>query len=125
MKLITPDECKAMLGKRHKYNATRTTVDGISFASKRESQRYAELRLVQKAGNISQLTIQPKFILLPAFKDSFGNHHRAITYKADFSYIENGRFVAEDVKGMETKEFRIKRKLFAHFYPAYELRIVK
>ena len=50
----------------HKYNAIPTTVDGIRFASKREARRYLELKLLQKAGHISDLELQPRFRLMSA-----------------------------------------------------------
>lgn len=115
----------------NKYRNKKTVVDGIEFDSKAESNRYIELKLLEKAGQIKDLSLQPKFVLQPSFKKN-GKTHRAIHYIADFIYIENGKntptgegIVVEDVKGMETKEFKIKRKMFEYHYPSMELRIIK
>ena len=107
----------------NKYHAKKTEVDGIVFDSKREAQRYCELKLLLKAGAITDLICQHEFTILPAFQKN-GVKHRAITYKADFSYIENGKRVVEDVKGVKTKEFRIKHKLFEYAFPTLTLKII-
>ena len=83
-----------------------------------------ELKLLEKAGKIQNLELQPHFLLQEAFKKN-GRTYRKIEYIADFKYIENGQVIVEDVKGMETKEFKIKRKLFEYKYPNLELKIVK
>ena len=103
-----------------KYNNKKTYVDGIKFDSKGEANRYKELKLLEKAGEIKDLELQPKFTLIPKNK---GN--RAVTYTADFKYIENGKTIIEDYKGYETKEFKLKKKMFEYFYENLELRIVK
>ncbi|NLB90534.1 MAG: DUF1064 domain-containing protein [Clostridiales bacterium] len=107
-----------------KYRNRKTIIDGITFDSKGEANRYCELKLLQRAGEISDLTLQPKFTLQESFKKN-GKTHRAITYIADFQYQENGKTIIEDYKGMETEVFRIKRKLFEKRYPDKELRIVR
>lgn len=108
-----------------KYHNRKTVLDGITFDSEGEANRYAELKLLQRAREISDLELQPRFTLLPTFKKN-GKTHRAITYTADFKYIDkDGSTVVEDFKGYETDTFKIKRKLFEHKYPDLELRIVK
>ncbi len=109
----------------NKFNAKRTTVDNITFHSKGEARRYAELKLMERAGLIQNLELQPKFMLLEAFTDEDGVRHRSITYTADFRYMENGFFIVEDFKGRETEVFKLKRKLFASRYPGYRFRITK
>ena len=104
----------------NKYRNIKTTVDGIRFDSKREAERYSELKLLERAGIITDLKLQPKFELIPKH-----NGNRALTYIADFSYTEGGEKIVEDVKGMETKEFKIKKKLFEYFYPELKLKIVR
>lgn len=106
-----------------KYGNKKTVVDGITFDSKKESQRYCELKLLEKAGEITELELQPKFLLQPPFKKN-GETHRAITYTADFTYWSQGEWVVEDVKGMETEVFKLKRKLFEAKYPDLALKIV-
>ena len=109
----------------NKFNAKRTTVDDITFHSKGEARRYAELRLMERAGLIQNIELQPKFMLLEAFTDEDGVRHRAITYTADFRYLENGASIVEDFKGRETEVFKLKRKMFASRYPGYKFRITK
>lgn len=54
--------------KYNKYGNIKTVIDGIKFDSKRESERYLELKLLEKAGEISDLKLQPRFILQHGFK---------------------------------------------------------
>jgi hypothetical protein len=107
----------------HKYKAKKTTVDGITFPSQKEANRYLELKLLERSGVISELKLKPTFELQPAFTDNTGNQIKAIIYEADFQYIENGAVVVEDPKGVWTKIFRLKRKMFLRKYPEYILRI--
>lgn len=112
--------------KRHKYNARRVTVDGHTFDSKAEARRYNQLRLLQRVGDIADLELQPSFELQPGFTDASGKRQRAIHYIADFAYtLPDGRRIVEDVKGVETAVFKLKRKLFLFTYPDLELRTVK
>ena len=106
-----------------KYRSRKTVIDGITFDSKAEARRYADLKLMERAGIISNLELQPSFVLLDAFRDASGALHRAITYKADFRYTEAGKTIVEDVKGMETREFKLKRKMLLSKYPETNLRI--
>ena len=108
---------------RQKYNARRTLYDGIWFASKREAARYAELNLLERAGEISDLKLQPSFELQPAFVHN-GKRERAIRYVADFEYIEKGVRIVEDVKGVGTPVFKLKRKMML-FVHGIEIRVTK
>lgn len=108
----------------HKYGAKRTEADGLAFDSKAEASRYCELSLLEQTGAISGLALQPSFQLLPSYKRG-GKMVRGITYTADFSYIENGVTVIEDVKGVETETFRLKWKWVQYLYPEYDWKIVK
>ena len=105
-----------------KYGASKTVVDGITFDSKKEASRYRELLHLQSAGLITDLRLQPTYTLQPAFR-RHGKAIRAITYRADFEYREDGLLVAEDVKGYQTPEFRLKAKLFLFTHPDITLRI--
>lgn len=101
---------------RSKYGAIKTQVDGITFDSKREAARYVELKQLEKRGAISHLALQPKFELIPPMVMD-GKKQRAIYYIADFSYVDHlGIKVIEDVKGMKTREYQIKRRLMMHRY---------
>jgi hypothetical protein len=100
--------------KGHKYGATATTVDGIQFASKAEARRYSELRLLEKAGAIRGLTLQPRYdIYALAFQAA---PVKVAFYKADFRYMvplmgDKWKTVVEDVKGVRTEVYRLKKKL--------------
>nr|DAT45556.1 MAG TPA: Endonuclease [Caudoviricetes sp.] len=100
---------------RSKYHAKRTTVDGITFDSKREADRYLVLKSMEEDGIIEDLRRQVRYELVPAF-DADGRHYRPVYYVADFVYVENGKEVVEDVKGMRTDVYRLKSKLFARRY---------
>lgn len=125
MTTITLDEYHQMTRKKHKYNARKTVLNGLEFDSKKESDRYQELLLLEASGRIVGLSTQPEFVLLEGFRDRRGKWRRAIKYRADFIYKEDDAFIVEDVKGIITKEFAIKMKLFLYHYPGYDLRIVK
>lgn len=94
-----------------KYGATPTVVDNIRFASKKEAARYLDLKFRQKAGEISGLELQPKFAL-KAPQYGGGPPVPVCTYIADFRYREGPRgiLVVEDVKGVRTPMYRLKRK---------------
>lgn len=109
-----------------KYNASKVKIDGITFDSKREAARYQELKLLERAGEIKELRVHPKYRLLDGF-DFNGEHYRPINYFADFAYKENGKYIIEDTKGVQTSVFRIKMKLLLNQLDdsLYEFRIVK
>ena len=98
-----------------KYNNIETVIDGITFQSKKEANRYRELKLLLRAGAITDLRLQVPFELQPAFTLN-KKKIRAIHYIADFMYQENGAYIVEDAKGFKTKEYMIKRKLYAYKY---------
>ena len=107
-----------------KYKNKKVQIDMYVFDSIAESRRYKELALLEKAGEIENLQLQPKFLLQDSFKKN-GKTYRKIEYIADFMYEEKGKVIVEDVKGMETKEFKIKRKLFEYKYPDLGLKLIK
>jgi len=118
---------KAKAAKRNKYNAVRTIVDGICFDSKDEAKRYGELKILERAGRIIDLLLQPRFILQQKFTDNKGTKHRAIWYYADFQYHERKSkvLIVEDVKGQWTPVFSLKMKMFLLQYPEVDFRIYK
>jgi len=93
----------------NKYNAKKTTVDNITFDSKKEAVRYQELKLLERAGEIHFLKLQPKFSI-----DVYGEH--ICNYFADFAYIVDENIIYEDVKGVKTPVYRIKKKLVEAIY---------
>ena len=100
---------------RSKYHACKTVVDGITFDSKKEAKRYAELKLLERGGAIKDLRRQVRYELIPAFECG-GKHYRPTSYVADFVYTDckTGAEVVEDCKGFRTDVYKIKAKLFAH-----------
>lgn len=95
-----------------KYHSRSIVVDGIKFPSHREARRYRELKLLERAGEIRDLELQKKYVLIPAQKKPSGGTERACTYTADFVYRDStGREVVEDAKGMHTQQYVIRRKL--------------
>lgn len=98
-----------------KYRALKTTVGSITFDSGLEAKRYTQLKMLEKAGTIKNVQIQPKFRLMDSYKYD-GKTIRAIDYIADFMYEEDGKRIVEDVKGIRTKDYIIKSKLFMKKY---------
>lgn len=97
----------------NKYGNTRIEVDGIIFDSKREAARWKELKLMERAGEISDLQRQVPFSVIPSFRCN-GHAYRESKYIADFTYRDKkGSFIVEDAKGVKTKEYMLKKKLVA------------
>jgi hypothetical protein len=95
---------------RNKYNVSdkaKRTTDGIVFDSAAEMKRYADLKIMEYAGLISDLELQPRFPLLEKTPRT-----RRHVYTADFMYKERGRTVVEDVKGYRTTDYALRRDLF-------------
>ena len=99
------------LTKKNKYHAVKETVDGIRFDSRAEAQRYRQLKMLQQAGVSIGLACHPRFELIPgAVLD--GIKEQGIYYTADFSYVEpGGGIVVEDVKGVTTRDYLLRRKM--------------
>jgi hypothetical protein len=97
------------MSRGHKYGAKPKTVDGIRFASTKEATRYQELKLLEKAGEIRNLQLQPRFYLWVPGGDI---DHALGEYRADFSYTENRNHevVVEDVKGFDVPLGKWKRR---------------
>lgn len=111
------------LKKFSKYGNKKTVLDGIHFDSKKEASRYLVLKDMLKNKEIENLELQPKFLLQDSFKYK-GNTERKIYYIADFSYVQKGKIVVEDVKGKKTDVYKLKRKLFLYKYNNIEFREV-
>lgn len=95
-------------GRRSKYGALPTMVDGIKFASKAEARRYGALRLLERAGEISELELQPRFPLIVHFWDE---QERIGEYRGDFAYYDRlGERIVEDVKGFKTPLYKWKKR---------------
>jgi len=100
---------------RHKYKAVKTEIDGKVFDSKHEADVYAKLKLREKAGEIQDLQLQPRFVLQDGFEKG-GKKYRKIEYVADFQYREKGRIHVVDAKGYKTDVYKLKKKLFEKKY---------
>jgi hypothetical protein len=96
---------------KSKYGNVRTTVDGQTFASKREAARYQALRLMERVGEIRGLECQPRYPLMV-------NGVKVGVYVADFCFVraDTGEFVVEDSKGYRTREYILKAKLLLALY---------
>lgn len=107
MRMTAADFRKRFAKTPSKFGNERFELDGIVFASKAEAKRYAELKVLQAAGEIIDLELQPKFKMTV-------NGVEVCTYIGDFRYwhVHSKTRVTEDVKGFETKDFKLKAKLF-------------
>ncbi len=118
--------------RRSKYGNRKTVVDGITFDSKKEANRFRELQLLERAGKITTLQQQVKYVLIPTQRE-FSNEiykkgahqghfkpgkvlEKECSYIADFAYIQDGAYVVEDTKGVRTEAYKIKRKLMLERY---------
>ena len=99
----------------HKFNAKPTTVDGIRFASMAEARRYSELKMLEKAGEIAHLTLQPTFPLY-VWDCEKKQDVQIGKWIGDFQYwdVAQGKVVIEDVKGVKTSVYRLKKKIVEH-----------
>lgn len=95
--------------KRPKYGNKITYVDSIRFMSKREAERYQQLKILQAAKHIKDLTLQPIFPIVL-------NGHKICKVIMDFEYYENDRRIVEDVKGKDNAMSKLKRKLVEAIY---------
>ena len=131
-----------MYRQRTKCGNTKVTVDGIEFDSKKEARRYYELKLLERAGEISDLKLQEEYELIPAQYKTFPRYgktgkrlqdgkrciEKSCVYKADFVYMRGGQLIVEDTKGHRDPssatyaKFVIKRKLMLW---RYGIRIVE
>lgn len=96
--------------KRSKYGNKKVVIDNITFDSKKEGERYRQLKMLERAGKVSNLVLQPSFELVPAVTLD-GKVKRALVYVADFAYMEADDHIVEDVKGMKTDVYIIKKHL--------------
>ncbi len=117
---------------RSKYGSRKQTVSGITFDSRKEARRFQELRLLEQAGQISDLRLQVKYQLIPpqrapsfeVYKSGPNKGRRKpgkllekeCSYIADFVYVQDGETVVEDAKGYRTDVYIIKRKLMLKRY---------
>ena len=110
----------------NKYKNVKTTINGISFSSKMEAKVYEVLLSLKEKNIISNLILQPKFVLNESFRRIYydsrkekinTNQIREITYISDFSFIYKEKNFILEVKGMMDQKYPIKKKLFLSKYP--------
>ena len=109
MSIVTPRLVSFGTNKRPKYGNKATVRDGITFHSKREADRYVQLKLLEISGRIRELKLQPEFRLEV-------NGMLICKYRADFAYEElqrSGQWAAivDDSKGYKTRGYLLKKKL--------------
>lgn len=110
----------------NKYGNKKVTIDDKTFDSKKEANRYFNLKLLEKGGVIKNLQTQVKYVLIPAQYEGTGEYYtkgkhkgeekqrlveKECSYYADFVYEQDGETIVEDTKGMKTDKYIIKRKL--------------
>ena len=115
------DQARKAMDKPKKYHNRKCTVTipgsvkQITFDSVKEARRFGELELMKNTGKIRDLRLQVNFTLQEGFTTASGERIRPIVYRADFVYQEPSptgwRTVVEDVKGVRTKEYSMKRKM--------------
>ena len=141
--LITKPGKLAALPKKTKYGAEKVTIGSVTFDSKAEGRRYYQLK---KDPRVVSIEINPAFILMPGFRKCvpcakiFENEtitrcpvcrkpllaFRPIGYTADFRVLyKDGAVEIEDVKGVETRDFQMRRKMFERAYPNLTLQVVR
>lgn len=108
---------------QNKYRNKKTTYDGITFDSKKEANHYLALKQMERLGIIQELKMQVKFELQPSFKVN-EETIRSINYYADFTYYQDGKLIVEDVKGVRTKEYKLKKKMLLYKYKDIEFKEV-
>jgi hypothetical protein len=113
-----------------KYLNVKQKIDNIWFDSKKEANRYSELKLLSRGGEVKDLKTHPKFKIHDEFRDWEGKHYLPVYYKADFEYSEKKKVkdcwkwikTIEDVKGMKTAVYLLKKKLFLAKYKQYQFK---
>lgn len=109
----------------NKYNARKCRMGDQVYDSRKEMQRHKELLILEKAGKITDLKRQVSFTLLPGQREIIEKDgvtkigkviERGVYYTADFVYWENGKLVVEDVKGVKTRDYILRRKMMLYFH---------
>ena len=121
LKKLGREQARKSTDKPEKYHNRKCTVTipgsvkQITFDSVKEARRFGELELMKNTGKIRDLRLQVNFTLQEGFTTAAGERVRPIVYRADFVYQEPSptgwRTVVEDVKGVRTKEYSMKRKM--------------
>jgi hypothetical protein len=116
----------ALFNRRSKYNAKKAyCAQCHKHDSKREAVRCDELHTLWAAGEIGGLVIQPQFWFVINGNQVKHDNGRRVGYKPDFAYTENGLYCVEDVKGMVTTDFTLRKAIFKALFPTIEFRQTK
>lgn len=118
LRALNPDSIVDQLEEKKKpskFKNEKVELDGFTFDSVAESQYYLYLKSRLERGEITDLRLQVRFVLVDGFRHE-GKKESAVHYIADFVYVENGLTVVVDVKGFATPVYRLKRKLFLNRY---------
>lgn len=102
-----------------KYRNKKITINGITYDSQKEYSRHNELKLLERAGVISDLERQVKYTLIPTQRIDGKVVEREVSYIADFRYQQDGETVVEDVKSPITRKeplYICKRKMMLYFH---------
>ena len=102
-----------------KYGNRKVTTNGYTFDSAMEERRYQELLILQSAMRIKALKVHPEYLIHESYRQAeTGKTIPSVAYEADFEYFDcdDRKWVTEDVKGVETAVFKLKRKLFEARY---------
>lgn len=123
-KTTKKDTTKKEVKKTGRIRAVKKEVDGITFDSTMEANYYEYLKAEQAKGKILYFKLQPEYQLLDGY-EKYGRKIRGIKYIADFLvvYADDTELVI-DVKGRETDDFKLKRKLFDAKYPDLTLKLI-
>lgn len=114
---LSAKQFQQLTKRSNKYGAKRIHVDGHTFPSKKEANRYCELKRLQDAGQIESLELQPVFPLeihgVCRVKTATG---RTMRFTADFSYRQNGKRIVEDTKGYRTRDYIVRKAVAEAFH---------
>lgn len=118
---------RQLRAKKYGNYTVHKNLNGIKtkFDSKAEYARFLYLKNLEENGIITQLKMQTKFILQEKYTNAKGKKIGAITYKADFTYKKEGKWIVEDVKGFITNDFKLKKKMFEMKYAELTIDIIK
>jgi len=99
----------------NKYNAQRVTINGIDFDSKKEGNRYVDLLMLERAGEIRDLKLQVPIMLEGKAGPLQSRTGKQMRLTVDFSYIEvkTGLTIYEDAKGVPTRDYEVRRAVAA------------
>ena len=118
MRIKNTNVINGKLCNNSKYHNKKVIYNGIKFDSKKEMQRYKNLELLESTNYICSLELQKKFLLQEGYTNAEGKKIRPIYYIADFYYYDyiDNKWVVEDVKGVRTDVYKLKKKLFEYKY---------